>query len=292
MRLPVTLFASSFAIVVAAGLVQLDAGPEADGPATRPALHELTIGDHTLELGLDRERVPTGEAIRLSIVGREGRGAGDKLRVALLEQTGSPMSRSMAPPREVFHQDVVVARDGALSLPIKLAGAAARRPKGAPTVDPLLTAGRATQYTIVVSAAGGGGPGDAAIYLPVFAYEPEAYKLEVEPVVAGAPGTAIDVAVKVTSLVDAPLRGITVGGSSELASIGQPATIAELAPRASVTVHLKGTRVAAAEGPAMVQAYGYAELGGTAAAWARFADDGTLVARASEAAMPAFMLGP
>jgi hypothetical protein len=313
MKLPLTLFATSFTIVVAAGLVQLDAGPEADGPLRKPALHTITVGDHQLEVSVDRERVPTGEAVKLAIVARHGGGAGDKLRVAVLEQMGSPMSRSMPPPREVFHQDVVVGKDGALTVPLTLTTSAGRlaavtEAKAATKVDPLLTAGRATQLTIVVSGRGddAGSAGradhvasidnvgsvetsaDEAAYLPVFAYEPEAYRLEIEPIAAGEPGTPVDVAVKVTSLAKAPLRKLTVGASSAIATIDEPATIETLAPGEVRTIHLRGTRVAPPADAAslLVNAYGYAEYGGTAGAWASLAVDGTLLARASEMSDP------
>lgn len=287
MQLAPTLFATSFTLVVAAGLVQLDAGPEADGPARKPVLGVAVVHGHKLAVSLDRDRVPAGQEVTLSILAKEG-GAGDTVRVAVLEQSGSPMMRSMPPPREVFHQDVTIAADGAVKVPIKLAGLA--RPKGA-EVDPLAVAGSAVQYTVQVLPTGGPGEHDTAAYLPIFAYEPEAYRLEIEPIAAGAAGTPVDIAVRVTSLADKPLRGVTIGGSGELASVDEPARLEELAPGAQAVVHLKGTRGAPAGDTAMVQVYGFAEYGGTAAAWAKVDRAGTLVARASEASDPAMMGG-
>lgn len=285
MHLTTTLFTTSFTIVVAAGLAQLDAGPEADGPTGKPALHAATIGGRHLEVSLDRERVPAGEAVHLTIRATDGGPAGETVRVALLEQTGSPASRMPSPPRQVSQKDVQVGSEPvAVALTLSGPTTAAGNKAG----DPLIVAGRATQYTLVVTGAGAAkdhGPiaDDAGLYLPVFAYQPEAYRLTIEPPAAGAPGDTVDVAVRVTSLAGKPLRGITIGLSSELVAIDDQARIDVLAPKAETVVHLHGQRQAVGADPVRMQAYGTAEYGGSAGAWATIdGAHGTLIARASE----------
>ncbi|HVV82161.1 MAG TPA: hypothetical protein VHE35_03750 [Kofleriaceae bacterium] len=288
MKLAPTLFASSFVLSVAAGLVRLDAGPDADGPARKPVLGVATIDGHKLSVSLDRDRVPIGEPVKLAIAATDG-SHGEKLRVAVLEQVGSPEMRSMPPPREVSHQDVVLG-DEPLTLPITLAGPPL--PAGAQAPDPLTQAGQATQFTVVVTAAvpdagKGNRPRDAGAYLPVFAYHPDAYRLKLQPLAAGKPGDAIDVAVEVTSLVDRPLTGLGIGLSSELVAIDDSAKLDTLAPHARTIVHLHGHRQQVAGGPVLVQAYGFAVLGGTAAAWARVDPAaGTLLAQSSQPLEP------
>ncbi len=300
MNLTAALFTSTFTIVVAAGLVQLDAGPEADGPARKPAMHEAVVGGRHLQVSLDRERVPAGEAVHLTITATDpDAGTGGRLRIALLEQSGSRMSRVMMPPTEVWHHEVRLGREP-LSVPVTLGGPADGVIAGSGAAgDPLTIAGRATQYTVVVTAAPPDGKGHggalasaeadtvAGLYVPVFAYQPEAFRLTIDPPAAGKPGDPVDVTVRVKSLAGKPLTGISLGLSSEVFAIDDQPRIASLAPGAEQVVHLHGHRTAVAAGPVTLQAFASADYGGTAGAWATIdATDGSLVARASEPSVP------
>lgn len=270
-----TLFTASFLSVVAAGWTLLDAGAPSDGPARKPALREVTIDGAPVRITLDRDRVPVGESVQVGIALTEAHAGGLDVRVAVLEQSGSPMARVMPPPREISSQ-VVHLGDSPTQLPIKLAGDAVD-----PTVDPLLLAGNATQYTIEVSSIKKDAGAVAA--LPVFAYQPEAFRLTVDAPAAGKDGDTVDVVVHVESLSDKPLRGLGFSATSTFATINDNPTIETLAPGEQQTLTLHGTRIAPIAGlPALVQAYGWASYGGSATAYVTLDASGAIAERASE----------
>ena len=292
MKLTTITFATCFVVGVGAGWAHLDAGPEPDGPARQLARQEATIGGARIAVSLDRERVRAGDPLVVTLARIERPdGAGDTaLRVALLEEDGSMMSRSMPPPREVMTREVTLgARPVMLSL--ALAGKADDE-FGAEPADPLKTAGSATRYTIVVTAAR---PVDGAgIYLPAFAYRPEAFQLSIETPAAGKDEDVVELAVRVKSLAKATLEGINLSVSSSLFTITDRPRLESLAPGEEVVVRVTGKRVALpldnmqADAPPLVLpplvlANGWAEYGGTATAWASLdPDSGKRVRGASE----------
>ena len=169
MKLSTTLFTASFVSVVVAGWNHLDAVAPVDGPADAPARHEVSIDGHAVRIELDHERIPAGQAIHATIAMVDPGPGGMDVKVQLLEQTGSMASRMPSPPREVSSQRVHLGAD-ATTVPITLAGVA----RG-DDADPLDFAGSATQYTLVVTAAGDGaaatGNGNANLALDMFATE-------------------------------------------------------------------------------------------------------------------------
>ena len=262
MRLSSILFACSFTLVAATGWVRLEAGPGDDGPAALPASRELTIAGQPVRVHLDRDRVAAGSAVTLTVAAVQGAAVGREVPVRLLAQTSSPMSRVPTPPRELAHTTV---RLGAqpVTLPLTLPGRAVSR-----EVDRLAVAGQISQYTVVV------GEREAEVALPAFAYQPEAYRLAIEPPAGGRVGEPLDVTVRVTSVATAPLRGVTIRVSGSLFESPDVARLATLAPGATASVTLHGTRGDTSAGEATLAAFGAAERGGTAALWTRL-DRGT-----------------
>ncbi|MCA9679557.1 MAG: hypothetical protein H6709_06465 [Kofleriaceae bacterium] len=300
MKLSTTLFTASFVSVVVAGWNHLDAVAPVDGPADAPARHEVSIDGHAVRIELDHERIPAGQAIHATIAMVDPGPGGMDVKVQLLEQTGSMASRMPSPPREVSSQRVHLGAD-ATTVPITLAGVA----RG-DDADPLDFAGSATQYTLVVTAAGdgaaatgnGNGNGlqrfavDGGAYLPVFAYEPEAYRLTIDAPAPGKVGDPVDVTIHVESLATRPITELTIGmGASFLEAADSP-VIAKLAPGATTDVHVRATRVDPQDGPMLIQAYGWATKGGSAAAWLTVdRDTGAVVRRASEPYMQLALAG-
>jgi hypothetical protein len=293
MKLLTISFVSSFALAVAAGWGALDAGPEQEGAPEKPALRTITVGDARVAIELDRDRVPAGESITVRLASIEPK-PGQKpldLEVTLLEQSGSPMSRSMPPPMEVSRTKVQLAATTPSVLAFKLDPRRTRTSLGVASNDPLQIAGSGTQYTVVVTAPGKKNAEGAAAYVPLFAYHPEAYQLTIEPPASGSAkaGETLEVRVRVKSLADKKLRNITLGMSSTFATIEASPVVAELAPGAETVVTLTarvndGGMKALGANPAMWQVFGWAEYGGTAAAYATVdAGSGKLVARASRA---------
>ncbi|MBK7077617.1 MAG: hypothetical protein IPH44_35510 [Myxococcales bacterium] len=259
MRLTSILFATSFTLAVATGWVHLEAGPNDDGPAELRAVQELAVAGQRVGVSLDRARVPAGAAVRLTVSAVEPGAAGRELAVRVMAQTGSPMERVPTPPREVARATVRLAT-APVTIPLTLPGAPAR-------ADRLATAGRITQYTVVVS---DGHARDAAVVaLPVFAYEPEAFRLAIDPPAPGPAGTPVDVTVRVTSVADAPLRGVVIRAGGSLFTSSDAARVVSLAPGATAVVTLHGVRGEVGAGDASLVAYGNAERGGTASLWTR-----------------------
>lgn len=259
MRLTPILFACSFTLVAATGWVHLEAGPTDDGPAERRPTQELAVAGQRVGVALDRARVPAGAAVRLTVSAVEPGAAGRELAVRVMAQTSSPMSRVPTPPREVAHATVRLATSP-VTIPLTLPGAPARG-------DRLAIAGRITQYTVVVS---DGDRADAAVVaLPAFAYEPEAFRLAIDPPAPGPVGAPVDVTVRVTSVADAPLRGVTIRASGTMFTSSDAARVASLAPGATAVVTLHGVRGEVGAGDASLAAYGSAERGGTASLWTR-----------------------
>lgn len=278
MRLSSILFASSFTLIVATGWAHLDAGPNADGPAQLAVVQELTVAGHKIGVTLDRGRVVAGSEVHLTVGAVPPDLVGRELAVRVLAQTGSPMSRVPTPPREVAKAMVRLAATPA-TLPLTLPGLGGRGG------DRLAVAGRISQYTISVDPAG---REDAAVALPAFAYEPEAFQLAIDAPAAGRAGDALDLTVRVTSVADAPLRGLTVRASGTLFTSSDEVRIATLAPGATAVVTLHGVRGEPGAGDATLAVYGSAERGGTASLWTRLdADTGALAAIA-----PPFELMP
>ncbi|MBL8620938.1 MAG: hypothetical protein JNK64_06525 [Myxococcales bacterium] len=257
MRLTSILFATSFTLIAATGWVHLEAGPNDDGPAERRAVQELAVAGQRVGVSLDRARVPAGAAVRLTVSGVEPGAAGRELAVRVMAQTSSPMARVPTPPREVARATVRLAT-APVTVPLTLPGMGAR--------DRLAVAGRITQYTVVVS---DGDQRDAAVALPVFAYEPEAFRLAIDPPAPGPAGAPVDVTVRVTNVADAPLRGVTIRASGSLFTSSDAARVARLAPGATAVVTLHGVRGEVGVGEASLVAYGSAERGGTASLWTR-----------------------
>ena len=223
MKLTTSLFAVSFLSAVAAGWAQLDADAPTDGPAGKPALRDVTIDGHAMHLAVDRDRVVAGDQVHVRLAMTDAPRKGLDVRVTLLEQVSQPMARMVPPPRKVEEQIVHLGAE-ARTLAFTLAGPAAGG-------DPIRAAGRATQYTVAVrSARKHGGTGGAAI--PVFAYQPQAYAITIDPPPPGAEGTPVDLTVHVKSLVDKPLTAIQLGASSSFAKLVDAPTIATLAPGA------------------------------------------------------------
>lgn len=258
MRLTSILFATSFTLIAATGWVHLEAGPTDDGPAERRAVQELAVAGQRVGVSLDRARVPAGAAVRLTVSGVEPGAAGRELAVRVMAQTSSPMSRVPTPPREVARATVRLATSPA-TIPLTLPGMGAR--------DRLAVAGRITQYTIVVS--DGDERDAAAVALPAFAYEPEAFRLAIDPPAAGPAGAPVDVTVRVTSVADAPLRGVAIRVGGSLVTSSDEARVARLAPGETAVVTLHGVRGEAGAGDGSLVAYGNAERGGTASLWTR-----------------------
>lgn len=273
MKASTTLFTVSFLSAVAAGWYHLDASQEKDGPARKPALTRVTLDGNELAIGVDRERVPAGESVKLSLAMVSGKGG--EVRVMVQEQSASFDSRMEPPARTISSQIVSVGEKEAV-VPIDLAGIL--RP-GDP--DPLMTAGSATRYTVLVMS---DTDGSATAAVPVFAYEPEAYQLTVDAPTAGGVGEPCDVTVHVKSLADKPLTGITIGLSTSFISTSDAPVVETLAAGDETTVTVHGTRLETTDDqPLLVQAYGYATYGGTAQAWATVdRDSGKLAQRASE----------
>jgi hypothetical protein len=286
------LFTTSFAVSVLAGWALVGAGPEVDGPAHKPAIHEAIIDGHKLTVSLDRERVPAGESVQVTLAMSDAKTAparGFDVKVTLVEQSGSMMSRVMPPPREVLSKVIHIGKEPVV-LPLELAGAplpGRRRDQGPNTpVDELAIAGMATQYTVAIEPVKRGksddGRGNAAV--PVYAYRAEAFRLTIDPPAPAKIGETVDVAVHVKNLSPKALQGISIGLSTSFLSIEDAPPIATLAPGAETVVHLKATRIdAPAEGELLLQAFGWAEYGGTASAWATVdRQSGALARRASE----------
>jgi hypothetical protein len=284
-----TVFATSFLVAVAAGWSLLDASPETEGPDARPALHELVVDGAKLSIGLDKERVPAGQKVHVTLAMVDGgTPRGVDLEVTLLEQQGDMMSRSMPPPREVARKSVHVGAEPVV-LPLELAGAT----RGRRAQDPILSAGSATQYTIVVAPAKAGeDDADAMAYVPAFAYQPEAFALTVDPPAPAEVGAPTEVVVRVKNVSGKPLKGISLGLSTALVTTNEAPRIDTLAPGAETVVRIKGTRVAAPDGAApIIQVFGYAEYGGTAAAWAEVDPATGKLARRASAPYAAAVLG-
>ena len=260
MRLTSILFATSFTLIAATGWVHLEAGPTDDGPAERRAVQELAVAGQRVGVSLDRARVPAGAAVRLTVSGVAPEAIGRELAVRVMAQTSSPMSRVPTPPREVARATVRLATSP-VTIPLTLPGT------GAPARDRLAVAGRITQYTIVVSDGDQRDP--AAVALPAFAYEPEAFRLAIDPPAAGPAGAPVDVTVRVTSVADAPLRGVAIRVGGSLVTSSDEARVARLAPGETAVVTLHGVRGEARDGDASLVAYGNAERGGTASLWTR-----------------------
>lgn len=256
MRLTSILFATSFTLIAATGWVHLEAGPTEEGPAEVRAVQELAVAGQRVGVSLDRRRVPAGAAVRLTVSGVAPDTIGRELAVRVMAQTSSPMSRVPTPPREVASATVQLATSP-VTIPLTLPGLGAR--------DPLAVAGRITQYTVVVS---DGDQRDAAVALPVFAYEPEAFRLAIDPPAPGPAGAPVDVTVRVTSVADAPLRGVAIRVGGSLVTSSDEARVARLAPGETAVVTLHGVRGAVGADASLV-AYGNAERGGTASLWTR-----------------------
>lgn len=281
---PTTWFAASFVSVVVAGWNHLDASEPEDGPAAAPALREVTIDGHPLRVGVDHARVAAGAVVHATIAMTDAPAAGLDVQVRVLQQTGSAMSRIQSPPREVSSQRVHVGA-AATVVPITLAGIV-----GAAGADPLATAGAATQYTIVVTSTRANDPG-AGAYLPVFAYQPEAYRLTIEPPGPGQVGDAVEVAVRVKSLAATPLKDLTIGLGTSFLTVADSPVIAELAPGAETVVRIKATRIAPPDGPLFLQATGWAAYGGSASAWLTLAKDSGAVEGGASEPYPLISLG-
>jgi len=284
MKTSTLLFTSSFVAVVASGWARIDAGGNSDGPAAQPVHREIQIGDRTVALQLDRERVPSGQPIHLTLAATGSERRGLDVEVAVMEQTGSRMARSMPPPREVSRRTVHLA-SAPVELPLTLAG-----PVRGEGVDPLTVAGAARQYTIVVT-----GKGDAAssggAWLPVFAYQPEAYRLTVTPPTAEV-GQQAELAIEVESLVDKPLRDLTIGIGSNFLEVDGGAHLAELAPGEHAVVHVKVRRTATSEGqPLRIDVTGWAGYGGSSTSWVTVDQATGEIARGSNVAGAGLMVG-
>jgi hypothetical protein len=273
MRTSTTLFTVSFVSAAAAGWVHLDAAQDPDGPARAPTLTRASIDGKEMVVGVDRDRVTAGGKVELSLAMVEAQGG--EVRLMVQEQSAEMDSRMETPPRTISSQLIRVDGEGT-TVPIELAGML--RDKNA---DPLLTAGAATRYTLVVAS---DTDGKVAAALPVFAYEPEAYRLTVEAPTPAGVGEPTDVTVKVENLTDKPLTGIGIGLSSSFITTDQASLIETLAPGEETTVTFRGTRVEAPEeGALLIQAFGWAHYGGTAAAWATVdRGSGALTASKSE----------
>lgn len=264
MRITSILFATSFTLIAATGWAHLEAGPDDDGPAELRAVQELAVAGQRVGVSLDRARVPAGAAVQLRVSAVEPGAAGRELAVRVMAQTGSPMARVPTPPREIARATVRLATTP-VTIPLTLPGLGAR------AADRLAVAGRITQYTIVVSDGDGDGEGrdPAVVALPAFAYEPEAFRLAIDPPAPGPAGAAVDVTVRVTSVADAPVRGLTIRASGSLFTSSDEARVASLAPGATAVVTLHGVRGEVGAGEATLTAYGSAERGGTASLWTR-----------------------
>lgn len=260
MKLPAALFTATFVSTVTAGWALLGAGADVDGPARQPALREATIGGRKVAVVVDRDRVPVGETVHvtLALEGARHEEPGVDVKVRVLEQTGSPMSRSMPPPREVQTQ-IVHLGAAPSNLAIALDGEAA-----GPGQDAVRVAGKATQYTVIVSAAK---DLDGAAAVPVFAYRPEAYHLTIDAPAPGKAGEPVAVTIHVKNVAAAELTAIRIGLSSNFISTDESPLVASLAPGAETTVVVHGKRTAPAGTEPMVQASGWAGYGGTSAAW-------------------------
>lgn len=252
MRLASILFASSFTLVVATGWAHLDAADDGDGPAEKPVVQQLSLDGKRVTATLDRGRVPAGESVTLTLAAVDPGLAGRELPVRVMAESGSRMSRVTPPPRQLTASTVRLGSEP-VTLSFALPG------PGRPGADPLNLAGQATRYSIEV------GEGGDRIALPAFAYQPEAFHLTLEapgPVRVGKP---VDVAVRVKSLAREPLRDLTVGASSPLFVVDEPARLATLDPGAEVVLHLRGRGIPRDDAPPMIYAYGTAARGGTTA---------------------------
>ena len=271
MKASTTLFTVSFVSAALAGWYQLDARQDEDGPAKKPVITRVTLDGNELSVGVDRQRVPAGETVNVTLA--VTRGTPGEVRLNVMEQSSEMGSRMEPPPRTIATQIVKLGAEPT-TVPIELSGMVR------PSSDPLQNAGAATRYTIVVTS---DKDGSAQAALPVFAYEPEAYQLTVDAPTAAGVGEPVDVTVHVKSLVDKPLTGITIGLSSSFITPTDSPVIDTLAAGDEQTIVVHGTRTEQPDGtPLLVQAYGYAGYGGTAQAWAEIDDGGALTARASE----------
>ncbi len=276
MRLTTSLFTASFLSVVVAGWMQLDASSPDDGPSRRPALREFAIDGAPARISIDRQRLQAGGEVRATLALTEAQNGFTDVRVALLEQEGPPMERSMPPTRAISAQLIHMGKEP-VELAFKLDGAAAQD-----AADPLTVAGQVTQYTIQVTSPDPNGSGGAAI--PVFAYRPEAYQMTIEEPARAEVGEPVELVVHVKNVADKPLKGISISASSTFSSVDDYPRVEGLEPGEETTVTLHGTRFETAEEqPMQVQVFGWAEYGGSSAAYVKLdRETGAITERASE----------
>src|SRR5690349_1106045 len=98
MKATTTLFTVSFVSAVAAGWYQLDASQDQDGPDPKPVLTKVVLDGKEVLVGVDRDRVPAGDKVRLSLAMIEGSGPGE-VRVMVQQQSASMDSRMEPPAR-------------------------------------------------------------------------------------------------------------------------------------------------------------------------------------------------
>lgn len=255
MKTTLTLFTVSFVSTVAAGWSRLDAVQDANGPEHKPVLGHVQIDGNDVIAKLDRDRVTAGGKVQLSL----GATRTGEVRVTVQEQSMMMDSRMEPPARTISSKIVEVGPDGVVET-IELAGALRED-----DADPLLTAGSAVRYSILVGS--DQHPNGAAV-LPVFAYEPEAYRLTVEAPTPGGVGEPADVQVRVENLSKKALTGLSISLSSTFVAASDTASIASLEAGDETTVTIHGTRVETQDTyPLVVQAFGYATYGGTSSAY-------------------------
>src|SRR3990172_3528786 len=128
-------FIATLSLLIPAGWDYLGAGGPEEGPSDRPPIQTADYQGVKIALTTDHALYEDGGTVRVLVAATSSDARKVPLEVAIMEQTGSEMSRVMTPPREIGKKSILMVSGPAgarqeLAFRLDAAGAGRRSGRG------------------------------------------------------------------------------------------------------------------------------------------------------------------